>query len=242
MADNRGSTGVRACRVVAILLLGGAVGCGPARQPATARPPAPRHVVFITIDTLRADRVGSYGRRDAATPNLDRLAREGALAPEATSPAPLTRPSHTTIFTGRYPAEHGIRDNVSAALSADVPTLAEQFERHGFQTAAFISSIVLSSQSGLSRGFQTYSEKFGDDNSDDARFLNTIQRRGCGRTRARRHSSGCTSTIRTIRTNHRSRSPAGSPSVPTTERSPGPTSSWAASTVRSKRRAFVTRR
>ena len=135
--------------------------------------------MFITIDTLRADRVGIYGRQDAATPNLDRLAREGAMAPEATAHTPLTRPSHTTIFTGLYPSEHGIRDNVSAALPADVPTLAEQFERRGFQTAAFISSVVLSSQSGLSRGFATYSENFADDNkADDARFLNSIQRRG----------------------------------------------------------------
>jgi choline-sulfatase len=175
MEGNHRPNALRAC--AAALLLAGA-GCGPAPQPAATPPPAPRHIVFITIDTLRADRVGSYGRRDAATPNLDRLAREGALAPQATAQTPLTRPSHTTIFTGRYPAEHGVRDNVSAALSTDVPTLAEQFATHGFQTAAFISSVVLSSQSGLSRGFQTYSEKFGDEGADDARFLNTVQRRG----------------------------------------------------------------
>jgi choline-sulfatase len=177
MAGSGAGIGVRACPV-AIILLSAVVGCGPARQTAAVRPPAPRHVVFVTIDTLRADRVGIYGRRDAATPNLDRLAREGALVPQTTAQAPLTRPSHTTIFTGRYPAAHGVRDNVSAALSPDIPTLAEQFEKHGFQTAAFISSIVLSSQSGLSRGFQTYSETFADDTPDDARFLNTIQRRG----------------------------------------------------------------
>jgi len=176
MPDNRDTTARAAAG--AMLLLGFVVGCDRARPPATAPAPAPRHVVLITIDTLRADRIGSYGRQDAATPNLDRLAREGAMVPEAASHTPLTRPSHTTIFTGLYPAEHGIRDNVSAALPPDVPTLAEQFEKRGFQTAAFISSIVLSSQSGLSRGFQTYSEKFAGADGDDARFLNTIQRRG----------------------------------------------------------------
>jgi choline-sulfatase len=137
-----------------------------------------RHVVLVTIDTLRADRLGAYGNTAVETPNIDRLAREGALMVHASSHVPLTRPSHVTILTGLYPAQHGIRDNVSPALAPDVPTLAERFQSAGFGTAAFVSSIVLSSQSGLARGFQTYSQKFADEEENDARFLNTIQRRG----------------------------------------------------------------
>ena len=64
-------------------------------------------------------------------------------------------PSHVSIFTGLYPAQHGIRDNISRALAPDVPTLAEAFKAAGFDTAAFVSSIVLSAQSGLGRGFDT---------------------------------------------------------------------------------------
>ena len=65
-------------------------------------------------------------RATSTTPNLDRLAREGAWAPQADVPVPLTRPSHVSLFTGRYPAEHGIRDNLSPPFSADVPLLAER--------------------------------------------------------------------------------------------------------------------
>ena len=154
--------------------LGAGCGRGPARE---AGPPVARHLVIVTIDTLRADRLGCYGSRDVATPNLDRIAREGAMAPEAMAHVPLTRPSHASLFTGLLPSEHGIRDNISPALLPKVPTLAEGLKAAGLETAAFVSSIVLSSQSGLNRGFDTYADRFQAD-EDDARFLNTIQKRG----------------------------------------------------------------
>ncbi len=145
----------------------------------TAAPPArtPRHLLLITIDTLRADRLGAYGNATVATPNLDRLAREGAMALHASAQVPLTRPSHISLFTGLYPAEHGIRDNVSPPLRKDVPVLAEILQQRGFKTGGFVSSIVLSKQSGLGRGFSHYADKF-EIGEDDARFLNTIQKRG----------------------------------------------------------------
>ena len=152
-----------------------ASGCS---QPATT--PAPeiaRNVILVTIDTLRADRLGVYGATNVATPNIDRLAREGAFARHATAHVPLTRPSHVSMFTGLYPAEHGIRDNVSPALASDVPVLAERFKAGGHATAAFVSSVVLTRQSGLGRGFDHYSDRF-ELGEDDARFLNTIQKRG----------------------------------------------------------------
>jgi arylsulfatase A-like enzyme/tetratricopeptide (TPR) repeat protein len=159
---------------VAVVMLG--VACAPRSAPQSARASA-KHLVLVTIDTLRADRVGVYGATTVATPNLDRLAREGALAFQATVPVPLTRPSHISLFTGLYPAEHGIRDNVSPPLASDVPVLAELLQHRGFTTAGFVSSIVLSKQSGLGRGFALYSDRF-EIGEDDARFLNTIQRRG----------------------------------------------------------------
>ena len=153
-----------------------AQGC--ARGPAPPKPaPAATSVLFVTIDTLRADRIGIYGAANVETPNLDRLAREGAWARHSTVHVPLTRPSHISIFSGRYPAEHGIRDNVAPTLAADVPVLAEHFQRAGFSTAAFVSSVVLTRQAGLARGFETYSDTL-EIGEDDARFLNTIQKRG----------------------------------------------------------------
>jgi arylsulfatase A-like enzyme/Flp pilus assembly protein TadD len=164
----------RAARATVLALLAGGLGaCGRAEAP---RPRA-RHLVLVTVDTLRADRLGCYGNGQVATPNLDRLAAQGALFPQATVHVPLTRPSHASILTGLLPAEHGLRDNVSPPLAAEVPTLAETLEAQGFQTAAFVSSIVLSRQSGLHRGFDAYSDRF-EAGGDDARFLNTIQRRG----------------------------------------------------------------
>ena len=167
----------------AVLLVAGLLAAGACRGggPRAPAPASARHLVLVTIDTLRADRLGCYGYTAAATPQLDRLAAEGALAPQAMAHVPLTRPSHASLLTGLHPAEHGLRDNVSPPLAAGVPTLAETLKAAGFRTAAFVSSIVLSSQSGLSRGFDTYSDRF-EAGGDDARFLNTIQKRGDGAT------------------------------------------------------------
>jgi len=87
-------------------------------------PTAPRiatNIFIITIETLRADHVGVYGATTVSTPNIDRVAREGAWAPQADAPVPLTRPSHVSLFTGRYPYEHGIRHNLSPPLDDRVP-------------------------------------------------------------------------------------------------------------------------
>jgi len=154
-----------------------AAACGRDRAAGGAAPVPPQHVLVVTIDTLRADRLGAYGATDVATPAIDRLAREGGLAAEAFVHVPLTRPSHVSIFTGLYPSQHGVRDNISPPLAATVPTLASVFKAAGFHTSAFVSSIVLSAQSGLARGFDDYSDRF-EAGADDARFLDTLQRRG----------------------------------------------------------------
>lgn len=139
--------------------------------------PAARHVVLVTVDTLRADHVGAYGG-DVDTPHLDRLAEEGALVVHASAHVPLTRPSHLTLFSGLLPLETGVRDNVSPApVPEDVPLLAEVLRRAGYQTAAFVSAAVVASESGLDRGFDVYSDAVEGDPSDP-RFLNTAQKRG----------------------------------------------------------------
>ena len=163
-------------RLIVLVMVAASAACAPAPPVAPAERTA-RHVLVVTIDTLRADRIGVYGNATVATPNFDRLAREGAMALHASAHAPLTRPSHISLFTGLYPAEHGIRDNVSPPLGKTVPVLAEILQQRGFRTGAFVSSIVLSKQSGLGRGFAHYSDQF-EVGEDDARFLNTIQKRG----------------------------------------------------------------
>jgi choline-sulfatase len=128
--------------------------------PPRTAPSVAQNVLIVTIDTLRADHVGIYGASNVDTPNIDRLAHEGAWAVQADAQVPLTRPSHISLFSGLYPSEHGVRDNVSPTMRNDVPLLAPIFQRQGFATAAFIGSSVLDRQSGLARGFDTYSDRF----------------------------------------------------------------------------------
>jgi choline-sulfatase len=119
------------------------------------------NVVLVTIDTLRADRVGAYGYPAGETATLDRLAREGVLVEDAVVQVPQTRPSHASIMTGRYPYEHGIRDNYSSPLPRTSPTLASVLRGHGWDTAAFIGAYPVARPSGLNRGFTVFDDPFG---------------------------------------------------------------------------------
>jgi tetratricopeptide (TPR) repeat protein len=116
------------------------------------------NIVLITIDTLRADHLGSYGAPPGSTPALDALASEGLRFENAISPVPLTRPAHTSLLTGLYPPEHGIRDNLPAKLDSSIPTLATRLETAGYQTAAFVGSFLLGRGSGLEAGFDVFGD------------------------------------------------------------------------------------
>ena len=118
------------------------------------------NVLLITIDTLRADRVGAYGDKKAQTPNIDALASRGVLFREAHSHSPLTLPSHASILTGLYPSEHGVRDNSGFSLDEDVRTIAEALDDQGYNTAAFVSAFVLEHSWGLAQGFDRYHDPF----------------------------------------------------------------------------------
>lgn len=135
----------------------GFVGCGRL----AADPPPPQRVVLITIDTLRADHVGCYGATRAHTPNMDAVAAAGVRFETAISPTPLTLPSHTSLMTGLDPPSHGVRHNSIYVLRSEIPTLAEQMQAAGFETAAFVGAAVLSRRFGLSRGFANYDDAFG---------------------------------------------------------------------------------
>ncbi len=116
------------------------------------------NVVLVTIDTLRADHVGAYGAPPGSTPALDALASEGLRFENAISPVPLTRPAHASLFTGLYPPEHGIHDNLPAKLDSSVPTLATRFKEAGYHTAGFAGSFLLGRGSGLERGFDVFGD------------------------------------------------------------------------------------
>lgn len=113
-------------------------------------------VLVITLDTTRADRLTPYGYMSASMPHLERLARDGVVFDQAISVAPLTLPAHASLFTGHYPARHGVRHNASAALAETATTLAELLGGEGFRTAGFVGSVVLDRERGLAQGFHTY--------------------------------------------------------------------------------------
>ena len=164
--------------VALLAALCGSAACAPSPS---APPPAARHLVLVTIDTLRADRVGVYGG-GTLTPRLDRIAREGAYAASAMAHVPLTRPSHATILSGMLPWELGVRDNLSPAQLPGSPLLAEILKGAGFRTAAFVSSVVLDRRGGFGRGFDRYEDSFPKTQGGDV--LATAQRPGADTVRA----------------------------------------------------------
>lgn len=158
--------------------------------------PAPHdlNVVVVTLDTTRADRLGCYGFAGIETPHIDAVARAGMVFENASATAPLTFPSHSSIFTGLVPPHHGARDNGGFFLDDARTTLAERLKAAGYATGAFIGAWVLESRWGLAQGFDEYSDHFelskykvlslgtvqkpGDEVMDDAlRWLDTVQGR-----------------------------------------------------------------
>jgi arylsulfatase A-like enzyme/tetratricopeptide (TPR) repeat protein len=118
------------------------------------------NLLWITLDTTRADYLGCYGATFGATPNLDALARRGVLLSEAITPAPITLPAHCSMFTGLYPHRHGVRLNGLQRLGAGQQTLAEILAQRGYKTAAVLGAFVLDSRFGLDQGFDTYLDDF----------------------------------------------------------------------------------
>jgi len=121
--------------------------------------PSPDRVVLVTIDTLRADHVGSYGAKRAHTPNFDTVAATGVRFENAIAPTPLTLPSHASLMTACDPPAHGVRHNATYRLGDGIPTLAEHLRSAGFATAAFVGAFVLDGRFGLDRGFDVYDDR-----------------------------------------------------------------------------------
>ena len=140
------------------LLLVGAALLGLAACNSQAPPQRPKNLVLVTIDTLRADRLGCYGYAKAETPNLDRLAQTGTVFENATTHAPLTAPSHASMFTGMYPTVHKVRDTGGFVLGDQSTTLAEMLRQQGWETGAFIGASVLKKSFGFSQGFAVYDD------------------------------------------------------------------------------------
>jgi len=130
-------------------------------------------VMILSIDTLRADRLGAYGYSAARTPSIDRLAREGTLFERGYSHAPWTRPAFGSLLASAYPSEHGayvVKSPEHAteryvgwsewlydgSLKAEAVTLAETLHSHGYFTLALQSNENVSARYGFDQGFDAY--------------------------------------------------------------------------------------
>lgn len=145
---------------------------------ADSAPQAPKgapNLLIITVDTLRADNLGCYGYFRDTSPNIDALAKEAVLFENCYTPVGQTLPSHTSLFTGVYPREHGVRtnffrldDSQMAALdgvygpSTKILSLASALRAEGYNTAGFVSAEPVKTPGGLSAGFDHWYEPAED--------------------------------------------------------------------------------
>ena len=143
----------RAAHLASRALLCLALGCGGDAGEVTG-------ILLVSVDTLRADALGSYGGDPDTAPHMDRLAREGTRFARTVAPSPHTLPSHATLLTGLHPLEHGALVNSRSPLPDSVTTLAERLRAAGWRTGAVVSSAVLHRRWGLDQGFEDYRDDF----------------------------------------------------------------------------------
>jgi arylsulfatase A-like enzyme/Tfp pilus assembly protein PilF len=173
---------VRRIALVLVLAAGAAALWVALARPRFARsvfsPNKPKHLLVVSIDTLRADRLGSYGYAAAQTPRLDALAGSGLRFAQATTVVPLTLPAHSSLMTGTFPAWHGVRDNGGFYLGEDQSTLAEVLKEKGYRTGGFVGSFVLDRRWGIAQGFERFFDEFDLEKAGQAPGMDMIQRPG----------------------------------------------------------------
>lgn len=139
----------RGIGLVLVALL--SLGCGDRMAPT-------RGIVLISLDTLRADHLGCYGYARDTSPFLDQLAGRGVLFEQAIAQYPSTMTSHMSIFTGLYPAEHGVLAP-NGVLADSIPTLPEMLRDGGFRTAGYTEAGQMRGEHGFSRGFERFDDR-----------------------------------------------------------------------------------
>lgn len=147
----RGAIGTWCAAGMVVLLTSS--GCAPNDAPSATD----LNLLVISIDTLRADHLSTYGYPLETSPNIDRLARQGHRFEQAFTSMPTTLPAHASLMTSLLPTELSVQRN-GAILSPQAHTLAEILHEAGYVTGAFVSAGVLGSRYGIDQGFETYDE------------------------------------------------------------------------------------
>ncbi len=157
MAARSSSAAALFCALAYALV--GSTGCGD---------PQPVNLILIVADTVRADRLGSYGYSRHTTPGLDALARRGLRFENVASTSSWTVPAHSSMFTGLPPIIHGATQEHNM-LSDRYSTLAEILREHGYTTLGVSDNPLVSTKTGLSRGFDTFVESWRERDKDRPR-------------------------------------------------------------------------
>jgi arylsulfatase A-like enzyme len=134
-------------------------------------------VLLVSVDTLRADHVGSYGHRLDTTPNLDRLAASGVRFEDATVQSPKTWPSMASMLTSTYPATNGIRIHPRRPLPSASLTLAETLREAGYRTGAVVANVNLGREFAFDQGFDLFVESWAEAlerHGGDARLVKVV--------------------------------------------------------------------
>jgi hypothetical protein len=149
----------------------------------TTKVGSPHGIILISLDTLRADHLSTYGYHRKTSPSIDALAKESIVFERAVVQAPTTLPSHMSIMTSLYPSFHGVWPQ-NFPLADEHVTLAESLREGGYRTAAFVDGGYMSGVYGFKQGFDLYDDqekgilsilpkvkKWLDDNKSDPFFL-----------------------------------------------------------------------
>ncbi|HYS77750.1 MAG TPA: sulfatase [Candidatus Dormibacteraeota bacterium] len=123
------------------------------------------NVLLVVIDTARADRFSFDGYARQTSPETAKLAREGVVYEQASTPAPWTLPAHASLFTGLFPSSHGA-DSGHLRLDERLRTLAEAFHDAGYRTVAYAANPWVGRQYGFDQGFDVYEEIWRDEKGD----------------------------------------------------------------------------
>jgi arylsulfatase A-like enzyme len=116
------------------------------------------NVILISMDTLRADHLGCYGYNRDTTPYIDALSKESVLFKQVVAQAPYTVSSHMSMFTSLYPSFHKVNLIRESTMNPRIETLAELLYNKGYRTWAISGGGQMSSDYGLSEGFESYTE------------------------------------------------------------------------------------
>lgn len=131
-----------------------------------------QRIVLISIDTLRADHLGTYGHARNTSPNIDALASQGVVFEDVSTTAPWTLPAHSSMLTGFYPEQTRVRTR-NQMLRGNVPTVAEALLSAGYRTAGIGNVSWLHSKFGLNRGFENWEFLAADESAKGAADLIT---------------------------------------------------------------------